>query len=244
MPRVAVIIPAAGSSTRFGGPIKKPFLSLDGKPIWLRTLDLFAKRPETAKVYLVLHPEEIENFRLQYGALLMLAYDNIELVPGGAERFESVANALANVPEDVELVAVHDAVRCLTTASLITEVLQAAITHGAAMAAIPVADTLKRVEPTSNTITETVPRANLWQAQTPQVFERAALVEAYAQRAKLNIPITDDAQLLEALGQKVVVVPGSPLNFKITTPDDFRLAELLLQPPAPPPVKSRRPFDD
>jgi 2-C-methyl-D-erythritol 4-phosphate cytidylyltransferase len=97
------------------------------------------------------------------------------------------------------------------------------------MPAVPVADTLKQVDPATNRITGTVPRAGVWQAQTPQVFRRDWLVEAYAKRAELAAPVTDDAQLLEALGRQVMVVPGSPTNFKITTRADLELAEAILK---------------
>jgi len=219
---VAVIIPAAGGSTRFGGPQKKPFVSLGGKPLWQRSAELFWHRPDVSRVYLVLSHDDRDEFRGRFGHLLMFV--NCELVDGGAERFESVHNALKLVPEDVEFVAVHDAVRPLTTTAMIDEVFAVAVKSGAAMPAVAVADTLKRVE--SMTITGTVPREHLWQAQTPQVFRRDWLVEAYAKRSGT---VTDDAQLLEALGHAVVVVPGSVFNFKITTQDDLKLAEAVVK---------------
>ncbi len=244
MIRVAVIIPAAGSSTRFGGEVKKPFVVLDGKPVWHRALDLFARRPDVAKVYLVLSADALAEFRTRYGVMLGFTYEYVELVAGGAERFESVANALALVPEGIDLIAVHDAVRCLTPATVIDAVFATAAAHGGAVAAVPVADTLKRVEAESTRVVETVPRGDLWQAQTPQVFRRDWLLDAYARRAEFAGPITDDAQLMEAAGYPVVVVPGSPANFKITTPADFALAEALLRPVPPADPKPRHPFDD
>jgi 2-C-methyl-D-erythritol 4-phosphate cytidylyltransferase len=159
----------------------------------------------------------------------VIAFANAEVVDGGPERFDSVANALARVPPTVDLVAVHDAVRPLGTATLVDAVFAAAARHGAAMPAVPVADTLKRVDPATNRISETIPRAGLWQAQTPQVFRRDWLVEAYARRGELGAAITDDAQLIEAIGHAVVVVPGSPANFKITTKEDLELAEAVLK---------------
>lgn len=246
MARVAVIIPAAGRSSRFGGAEKKPFVSLDGRPVWLRSAEAFWNRDDVSKVYIVVAPEDRDDFRTRFGHLL--AFANAEVVIGGAERFESVANALARVPESVPLVAVHDAVRPLVTPALIDAVVAAAAERGAAMLAVPVADTLKQVEPETNRITGTLPRAGVWQAQTPQVFRRDWLVEAYARRAALTVPITDDAQLIEALGHAVVAVPGSPQNFKITTKDDLELADAVLKARAarrgddkPPPS---RPFDD
>jgi 2-C-methyl-D-erythritol 4-phosphate cytidylyltransferase len=227
MSRFAVIIPAAGRSSRFGGIEKKPFVSLDGRPVWQRAAEPFWSRIDVSRVYLVIAPEDRDDFRKRFGHLL--AFANAEIVDGGAERFESVANALALVPKEVPLVAVHDAVRPLVTGALVEAVLRAAEEHGAAMPAIPVADTLKQVDPATNRITGTVPRAGVWQAQTPQVFRRDWLVEAYAKRASLASTITDDAQLIEAIGHSVVVVQGATTNFKITTKEDLHLAEAVLK---------------
>jgi 2-C-methyl-D-erythritol 4-phosphate cytidylyltransferase len=243
MPKVAVILPAAGQSTRFGGPQKKPYVSLDGRSIWQRSAELFWTRDDVSRVYLVINPDDRDDFKQRFTHLI--AFANAELVDGGAERFESVANALAKIPESVDLVAVHDAVRPLTPLPLVDEVFAAAAKTGAAMLAVPVADTLKRVDPKDNRITDTVPRQNLWQAQTPQVFRRDWLVEAYAKRSTFTTPITDDAQLIEALGHSVYVVTGSPTNFKITTKEDLDLADALLKGRAkkPAPAPAAR-FDD
>jgi 2-C-methyl-D-erythritol 4-phosphate cytidylyltransferase len=224
---VAVVIPAAGKSSRFGGREKKPFASLDGRPVWLRATELFWTRDDVVKVHLVIAPEDREEFRTRFGHLI--AFANAEVVDGGAERFDSVANALARIADSVEFVAIHDAVRPLTPNGVIDAVFSAARKHGAAMPAIPVADTLKQVDRASNRITATIPREGLWQAQTPQVFRREWIVEAYAKRADFAGPITDDAQLVEALGHQVMVVHGSPLNFKITAKDDLNLAEAVLK---------------
>jgi 2-C-methyl-D-erythritol 4-phosphate cytidylyltransferase len=246
MPRFAVIIPAAGRSSRFGGIEKKPFVALDGRPVWQRAAEPFWPRDDVSRVYVVVAPEDRDDFRNRFGHLI--AFNNTELVDGGAERFESVANALARVPPGVEFVAVHDAVRPLVTGALIDAVLKAAVEHGAAMPAVPVADTLKQVDPATSRITGTVSRAGVWQAQTPQVFRRDWLSEAYARRAALGAPVTDDAQLMEAIGHAVVVVPGSPTNFKITTKEDLELAEAVMSARAakkrgePPPTGGG--FDD
>ncbi|OWK43301.1 2-C-methyl-D-erythritol 4-phosphate cytidylyltransferase [Fimbriiglobus ruber] len=243
MAQVAVIIPAAGRSTRFGGLEKKPFAPLDGRPVWQRSAELFWSRPDVTKVYLVVSPDDRDEFRQRFGHLL--AFNNAQLVSGGAERFESVANALAVVPEEVELVAVHDAVRPLTPPALVDAVFAAAATHGAALLAVPLADTLKRVETGSTQVLETVPRGGLWQAQTPQVFCRDWLVDAYTRRTTLPGPITDDAQLVEAAGHPVHVVTGTALNFKITTQDDLALAETILRARNAKPVeRPSRAFDD
>ncbi len=246
MSRFAVIIPAAGQSSRFGGLEKKPFVSLDGRPVWQRAAEPFWSRDDVSRVYLVIAPADRDDFRNRFGHLI--AFNNTEIVEGGAERFESVANALARVPANVEYVAVHDAVRPLVTGALIDAVLRAAEQHGAAMPAVAVADTLKQVDPATSRITGTVSRAGVWQAQTPQVFRRDWLAEAYAKRASLKSPITDDAQLMEALGHAVVVVPGASTNFKITTKEDLELADAVMKARAakrrdePPPTGGA--FDD
>lgn len=223
---VAVILPAAGRSTRFGGPVKKPFVLLHDVPIWLHSARLFWERTDVAKVYLVIAADAVDEFRSQHADVI--AGQRIEVVPGGEERFDSVASALNHVPASVEFVAVHDAVRPLTAPSLISEVFGAARDHGAAILGYPVADTLKKVEAASNRIVETLPRAGNWAAQTPQVFRRDWLIEAYGRRGSLESPITDDAQLVEAIGHPVHVVRGSSHNFKVTTPEDLELAEALL----------------
>jgi 2-C-methyl-D-erythritol 4-phosphate cytidylyltransferase len=222
MPKFAVIIPAAGKSSRFAGPQKKPFMALDGKPLWQRAGDLFWNRNDVLKVYLVIAPEDRDEFRGRFGHLI--AFVNCEVVDGGAERFESVANALKIVPEECEYVAIHDAVRPLVSSFQVDAVFQAAVKTGAAILALPVADTLKVVE--NGNVTGTVPREKLWQAQTPQVFRRDWLVEAYSRR---DGNVTDDATLLESLGHKVSVVNGSAFNFKITTKDDLALAEAVMK---------------
>lgn len=231
MSKVAVIIPAAGHSTRFGGLEKKPFVSLDGRPIWQRAAELFWNRPDVSRVYIVVGPSDLDEFRARFGH--MLAFTNAQVVTGGAERFESVANALAEIPDDVHLVAIHDAVRPLTPVRSIDAAFRIAAETGAALLAVPLADTLKRVDSESNVVRETIPRAGLWQAQTPQVFRRDWLAAAYAARSSFPGTITDDCQLVEALGHEVHVVEGSALNFKITTKDDFHLAEAILQSRTP-----------
>ena len=226
MPQFAVILPAAGKSSRFGGMEKKPFVHLAGRPVWQRTAELFWNRSNVSKVYLVISPEDRDDFRTQFGHII--AFANAEVVIGGNERFESVANALAVIPKEVEFIAVHDAVRPLTMAAQIDATFTMAIQTGAAMLGLPVADTLKRVND-ENQIVETVSRAGLWQAQTPQVFRRDWFEEAYAKRSSLTGFITDDAQLVEAIGHPVTMVNGSLSNFKITTRDDLALAEMILK---------------
>jgi 2-C-methyl-D-erythritol 4-phosphate cytidylyltransferase len=167
---------------------------------------------------------------------------NIEIVPGGRERTESVQNALEKVRDDIDFVAVHDAARPLVVKGWIETVFNAAIKHGAAIPATPISSTIKRVDG-QKLITETVPRDNLWAAQTPQVARRDWLVEAFAKRG--SFVATDEAQLLERAGRKVAIVEGAPMNIKITTQDDFRMAEALCESlPKDRPLKSLHPFAD
>jgi 2-C-methyl-D-erythritol 4-phosphate cytidylyltransferase len=222
----AVILPAAGKSSRFGGREKKPYVALDGRPVWLRTAELFVNRPDVTQLLLVISPDDRELVERRYAANLMFL--DIKLVDGGAERFESVANALAHLKPGADFVAVHDAVRPCAPPAVIDAVFAAAASYGAALPGVAVADTLKRVDQEGRVI-ETVAREGLWQVQTPQAFRRDWLEEAYRQRDQVGATITDDAQLVEAAGHPVRVVPGSPFNLKITTADDLKLAGQYLK---------------
>src|SRR4051812_19384219 len=144
MPRFAVIFPAAGKSSRFRDKEKKPFTNLDGRAVWLRTVEQFINRSDVAQCIIVVSPDDQEMFRRRFGA--NLAFMNVQIANGGAERFESVANALALLKPEVQLVAVHDAVRPCITETLINEVFGKARKEGAAMLAVPVSDTLKKVD--------------------------------------------------------------------------------------------------
>jgi 2-C-methyl-D-erythritol 4-phosphate cytidylyltransferase len=226
MARFGVILPAAGQSSRFRDREKKPFTNLDGRAVWLRSAELFVTRNDVVQCLIVIAPGDLEMFRRRYGA--NLAFLNIQIAKGGKERFESVANALAMLNDDVEYVAVHDVVRPCLASGLIDAVFAKAAQTGAAMLGVPVTDTLKRATP-EGAVTETVVREGFWLAQTPQVFRRDWLVEAYGKRDKLTQPITDDAQLIEGNGKVVHMVAGSTTNIKITTREDLALAEAILK---------------
>jgi 2-C-methyl-D-erythritol 4-phosphate cytidylyltransferase len=237
MPRVAVILPAAGKSSRFRDREKKPFATLDGRAVWLRTAEQFVTREDVCQCLIVISPDDMEMFRRRYDA--NLAFLNIRIVAGGKERFESVSNALAQVKEEAELVAIHDAVRPCVTKELIDQVFASAARTGAALLGLPVSDTVKRAD-TQGKVEATVPRQGLWLAQTPQVFRRDWLVDAYARRAALGKDITDDAQMVEAAGHSVYLVTGSSSNIKITTREDLALAQAILQ--SRPKPKAQRPI--
>jgi 2-C-methyl-D-erythritol 4-phosphate cytidylyltransferase len=237
MAKFAILLPAAGQSARFKDKEKKPFATLDGRAVWLRTAELFVNRSDVAQCLLVIAPDDLEKFRMRYTA--NIAFMNVKVVLGGRERWESVGNALAELASEVEYVAVHDAVRPCVTTDLIDSVFAAARTHGAATLATRLTDTVKRVDE-KLVIRETVDRRGLWLAQTPQVFRRDWLADAYSRRAEWGQEITDDAQLVEAAGHPVHVVEGIPTNVKITTKDDLALAAAILT--SRPKPKADRPF--
>jgi len=242
MARFAVILPAAGQSSRFHDREKKPFVNLDGRAVWLRSAELFVTRNDVVQCIILIAPNDQEMFRRRYGA--NLAFLNIQIATGGKERFDSVANALALLVDEVEFVAIHDVVRPCIAPALVDAVFAKAVKTGAAMLGLPVTDTLKRATP-EGAVTETVSREGYWLAQTPQVFRRDWLLEAYARRGKLTQPITDDAQLLEAYGKVVHMVTGSPANLKITTREDLALAEAILKSrPKPKDSGPVHPFGD
>ncbi len=223
MAKFAVILPAAGRSSRFTGTArKKVFAELHGRAVWLRAVDIFEKRKDVAQILLVLAADDRDWFREKYQA--NLAFSDVQLVTGGAERVDSVAAALALCKPEIDYVSVHDAARPLIEAAAIDRVFAAAQEHGAALLASPITSTIKRVDSTGR-ITETVPRNELWAAQTPQVARRDWMEAAFAQRA--GLAATDEAQLLEQAGFPVQAVTGPPWNLKITTADDLKLAAAL-----------------
>ncbi len=218
---VSVIVPAAGSGTRFGEGANKIFQRLEGRELFLRALDLFAERSDVIQKLLVVSAEDRDRLAADFAD--PLDEMDVTLVEGGATRTDSVRSALAKVDDAAELVCVHDAVRPCVADPWINAVFAMADAHGAAILACPVHGTLKRVD-ARDTITDTVPRDGLWEAQTPQVFRRELLQRAYAGGAEA----TDDAHLVEQLGEPVCVVPGDPRNVKITTPGDLELAAAVL----------------
>ena len=241
MAKFAVILPAAGKSTRFRDNEKKPFAALDGRPVWLRTAELFVSRDDVCQCILVIDPSDEEMVRRKYGA--NMAFLNISLVHGGSERFESVANALKIVKDEVDFVAIHDSVRPCVTTELIDKVFQQAVKSGAAILALGMTDSLKRGSSTDPVVIEqSLPRERLWLAQTPQVFSKEILVKAFK-----NVPkgATDDSQVVESTGATVSIVVGSSSNIKITTRDDLFLADAILKSrPKPKTNVSAHPFAD
>ena len=223
--QTSAIIVAAGSGRRFGSETPKQFVPLAGKPVLFHTLQKFDACGLVHEVVLVVSDtwrnfarrEVVERFRCR---------KVVQVVVGGDERQDSVRAGLQVLSADAEYVAVHDAVRPLVSVSKIEEVIQACRDCDGAILAVQPKDTVKRAQ--DRWVEETVPRARLWLAQTPQVFRVARLREAMAYAARHGLHATDDAALVEAIGGRVKIVPGDVRNLKITEPVDLSLAEVLL----------------
>lgn len=225
MSTFAVILPAAGQSRRFHDKAyKKPFAPLGGRAVWLHSAERFMNRPDVKQVIVCISAEDRELFSQRFGANVAIL--GVEVIDGGEHRSDTVQRALERVKSEIDFVAVHDAARPCIADPWIDSVFAAAERDGAAILAAPVLATLKRADQKKH-ITETVSRESLWEAQTPQVFRRELLIEAYAKRGRE--PVTDDAQLVERLGKPVTIVTCTQLNLKITSRDDLKLAEQVLK---------------
>ena len=241
MSKFAVILPAAGKSSRFRDPhYKKPFAPLADRAVWLHTVDRFVNRRDVAQTIVVIDADAQEEFYAKFGANLAIL--GVDVVLGGAQRADSVRHALEKLRDDISFVAIHDAVRPCLADEWIDKVFAAGVKTGAAILAVPVVATLKQsiqgIE-----VDKTVDRHHLWEAQTPQVFKRDLLVKAYAAASAADM--TDDAQLVEQLGHPVQIVPGSRLNIKITTKEDLKIAQSLLKLlPGPKLTGGGNPLDD
>lgn len=240
--KIFAIIPAAGFGTRMApheaarkprpGPAEVPpkqFLELGGVPILVRTLRKFAAVAGITEIYVALQREEFAQLEK------WLEQENlakpVRMVVGGGHRQESVANCLSEVPEDAEILVVHDAVRPFVEPGQIERVIEEAVGRGAAILGIPVVDTVKQIEPEAGQralISGTIPRERLVLAQTPQAFRAHLLKQAFAAAEADGFFGSDEASLVERLGHPVAVVLGSDRNLKITKPADLELAEFLL----------------
>ncbi len=225
--RVSAIVAAAGQGKRMGDTINKQYLAINGRKILTITLLQLDQIIEITELIVVVPASDLTycekeifqktEFKTPY-----------KLIPGGKERQDSVYAGLAALSNESDYVLIHDGARPLITIELIENVLKEAVTHGTAVLAVPVKDTIKVVN--SNGFVESTPdRARLRAVQTPQVFCREQILQAYHQAQAIGYVGTDDASLLEAMGQSVFLVPGSYENIKITTPEDLLLAEEILR---------------
>ena len=222
--KVSAIVPAAGSGVRMGSDTKKQFLSINGKPILTYALATLSSSPRINEIILVAPADEMEFCREQivdrYGITKVK-----EIVEGGITRHESVARGFLYVSEDMDVALTHDGVRPFITHGMIDSVVDAAMRHGAAVTAIRVRDTLKKVS--GGVISGPVNREEVMRIQTPQAFTRMTLIKALHEANRSGFAGSDESSLVERIGTPVHVVDGSETNMKITTTEDLRIAEAL-----------------
>ena len=223
---VAAVFPAAGSSTRMGGGFNKNFLELAGEPILIRTLKTFSQVRRVKFLIVIVAAHEVETVEK-----LLSAEKNLKpwrVTIGGSERQFSIANGLKLLPDDAEIILVHDAARPLISLRTIDEVIDAAEKFGGAIAAVPAKDTIKIID-AENFVRYTPPRKEMSVVQTPQGFKREILLRAYEKAAEEKFLGTDDSSLVERLGVRIKIVTSSYDNIKITTPEDIHIAETILR---------------
>jgi 2-C-methyl-D-erythritol 4-phosphate cytidylyltransferase/2-C-methyl-D-erythritol 2,4-cyclodiphosphate synthase len=224
---VTAIIAAGGRGARLGGALPKQFLALGGRPILQRSVDAFVASDRIADLIVAL-PRELARSVPDY---LRSGRKPVEIVEGGERRQDSVAQAFARVSSRADVVVIHDAARPLVTPDLISRTVDAAARFGAAIAALPATDTVKRSN-ADRVIVDTIPRGEIFLAQTPQAFRIDVLRAALAQAREVG-DATDEAMLAERAGHAVHLVDGDPRNLKITTAEDLATAERLLGFSAP-----------
>lgn len=230
MEKLNVIIAAAGKGTRLGMGMNKAFVKLAGVPIIVHNLRQLNNLPDLGTVFIVVGSGELTEAekmlkKYQTGYFPLVRW---QLVAGGRQRQDSVANALAQIKEKTGWIAVHDGARPFAASELFAEVWSTARKTGAAIAAVPCKDTIKEVNP-EKLVNATLERSRLWAVQTPQIFSLELLRKAYAQLQKAGNMVTDDAGAVEQIGGKVAVVMGNYKNIKITTPDDLILGEAFIK---------------
>jgi len=228
VPSTGLVVVAAGVGSRLGGAVHKALVTLEGRPLVEHTLRRLLAVPWLDPVVCVGHADD----RQALGELLADMPRAVDHVDGGARRQDSVAAGLAALDNRCEVVFVHDAARPFVPLDALEPLRASAASHGCALLAVPVADTLKAVPetdtPSDRQVERTVPRAGLWAAQTPQAFRTQDLSQALQIAAQEGRTVTDEAALFEAAGRGVRIVEGSRVNFKITTAEDLALARALL----------------
>ena len=221
---VTAVVPAGGLGRRMQTDVPKQFIDIGGKPVFIRTLDKLDQCRDIRSIivvipsaYIVLSQQLIETHHIR---------KVIQIVAGGMERQDSVWNGLQVLPAKTNLVLVHDAVRPFVSVQKISESIRAARKYGAAILAVSSRNTIKQVD--DGWVVRTLERNKLWQVQTPQVFKKAWILDAYEKAKKDGICSTDDSMLVERLGKKVKVVVGEETNIKMTTQEDLAMARVLL----------------
>jgi 2-C-methyl-D-erythritol 4-phosphate cytidylyltransferase len=223
---VHVLVPAAGAGRRIGAAINKQYLELGDRPILAHTLARLAALPEVTTIRVIVPAAECDYCRQEVVVRYALA-KVAGVVAGGAERQDSVRNGLDDCgAADDDLILIHDGVRPFFPDAAIPALLAEAGCTGASLLAIPAQDTIKEVA--AGKVVRTLERSRLWQVQTPQAFRAGVIRAAHRQALAAGFTGTDDASLVEWCGGAVAVVPGTPYNFKITTPADLAVARALL----------------
>ena len=224
--RVTAIIPVAGSGKRFGGDTPKQYLALKGEPIIAITVRKFLQLKEIYSIIVVTAADEIARMKDLLGKIPGFNL-KAEIVTGGKERQDSVENGLQKVDSQTDIILVHDGVRPLISHKIILNSLRESKKSGACVVAVPVKDTIKRVE--NNKVLETLPRELLYQIQTPQTFLSTILTDAHKKAKQQNFYATDEAALVEWAGYPVSIVAGDYRNIKITTVEDLKIAEIFMR---------------
>ncbi|MCM3762408.1 2-C-methyl-D-erythritol 4-phosphate cytidylyltransferase [Alkalihalobacillus oceani] len=219
--KYSVVIPAAGQGKRMKAGRNKQFLKLQGEEIIVHTVRLFEQDPSCRRIVVVANPEEVA---LMNTMMDKRDFKKVTVATGGKERQDSVRNGLQSLEED-GIILVHDGARPFVEQRVIDELVERAGERGAAIAAVRVKDTIKRVE--GDSVVETLKRDELWAVQTPQAFQAALLRQAHAKAEQEGYTATDDASLIEWIGRTVVIVEGSYHNLKLTTPEDMTVAHLI-----------------
>ena len=233
---VAAVIPAAGYGTRMGNEIPKQFLQMGAVPLLVHALRVFESSRAISEIVVVVPRDAVTSCREEL--LPPFAFSKISTVTaGGARRQDSVWNGLQAVDARTKIVVVHDCVRPFVTGTMVEEVVDGARTHGAAIVAVPLHDTVKRVAP-DGMVDATLDRQRLWSAQTPQAFDVELLREAHRSSQAAGVKATDDAFLVERIGHRVFIVNGSPENIKVTRAEDLVMGEAILA------ARRNRPFPD
>ncbi len=222
-----LLIPAAGMGRRMGSSRNKLLLSLLGKSLLSWTLEAAVNSKYIVWIGIIGQPVDFPDFQKNISDLSTDTDKDIELIEGGATRQESVYNGLQALPSAGERVLIHDGARCLATPELLDRCAEEILKCPGLIAAVPVKDTIKVVDP-SGLIQDTPDRRNLWAAQTPQGFEVNLLKECHEKGRRLGWEVTDDAALFEKCGLPVKIVEGEETNLKVTTPVDLKVAEFIL----------------
>jgi 2-C-methyl-D-erythritol 4-phosphate cytidylyltransferase len=219
------ILVAGGHGKRMGAMVPKQLLKLGGVTILKRTLAPFLKCPDIAGIVIVAE----ESIVAQISDITHNIYENskgIAVVKGGTERQDSVMNGLETIPDDTDIIVIHDAVRPFVTSGLISQCVQSAIQHGAVTVARSITETVKVID--NGMVVKTLDRSQLYSAQTPQAFRAELIRNAHRKARKENFTGTDDCMLVERLGYPVYIIEGNDMNIKITTPTDLMIAGAML----------------